>query len=117
MISVAGDANLINGFRPAINGPTVTHLKFAGDTLFFCAAEEQQIKNVVAILGCFEAVLDLKVNFSKSDLIRIVVEVQFVEVLATIMGCTGAVLGHFRPHISSCPFALGRLRNKFGTQW
>lgn len=105
MISVAGEANLINGFRPVINGPTVSHLKFVDDTNFFFAAKEQQIKNVVAILECFEAVSDLKVNFSKSDLIGIEVEVQFLEVLATIMECS---VGSLPTSYLKLPLCLGR---------
>ena len=41
---------MIFGFKPAISGPAVTHLQYADDTLIFCKAKEEQIKNVVAVL-------------------------------------------------------------------
>ena len=63
MTFVAGEANLITGFKLAVNGPTITHLQFVDDTIIFCDAKEEQIKNVVAILRCFEVVLGLKVIF------------------------------------------------------
>ena len=39
-----------------------------------CEANEDQIKNVKAILFCFESVSGLKINFFKSELIGIRVE-------------------------------------------
>lgn len=114
MILVADEANMITGFRLAINSPMVTHLQFADYTLISCAAEEEQIKNVVATLGCFEAVSGLKVNFCKSSIIGIVVDAQFLEVLATMLGCN---VGLFQLHILGCPSPLGGLPSKFGIQW
>ena len=71
MISLVGEANLISVFRPAVNGPKITHLQFADVTLVFCEANEGQIKYVVAILRCFGAISGLKVIFFKSELIGI----------------------------------------------
>ena len=70
----AENQNLISGFRVAKTAPSISHLQFADDTLIFCEAKEDQIKNVKAILYCFEAVLGLKINFFKSELIGIRVE-------------------------------------------
>ena len=63
MISVAGKANLISGFRSVASGPTIMHLQFADDTIIFYDEKEEKIKNVVVILRCFEAILGLKVSF------------------------------------------------------
>lgn len=43
------------------------HLQFTDDTLIFCEAEEDQIKNIKAILPCFKVVSGLKINFLKSE--------------------------------------------------
>lgn len=67
MIKVAEEIGMINGFKLAVNTSVVMHLQFADDTLIFCAAEEE-VKNVVAIIRCIEAVSGLKVNFFKSEL-------------------------------------------------
>ena len=105
MMSAAGEAALISGFKPTINGPTVTHLQYADDTLIFCEAEDEQIKNVVAVLMCFEAVSGLKVNFSKSALLGVEEEAHLMEVLAIIMGCK---VGSFLTTYLGLPLCLGR---------
>lgn len=65
----------------------ISHLQFADDTLIFCGANEVQVKNVKAILICFEAVSSLKINFFKSELIRLMVEDQKKGQFAEILGC------------------------------
>ena len=87
MISAAGEANLIFGFRLAANGATITHLQFSDNTIIFCDAKEDQIKNIVAILRCFEAISRLKVIFLKSELISISADDHLLEDFANIMGC------------------------------
>jgi hypothetical protein len=64
----------------------VSHLLFAYDTLVFCGADESQIRHIGALLVCFEAVLGLKVNLSKSALIP-VGSLDNVEQLAGLLGC------------------------------
>lgn len=87
MLLVAGEPNLISGFLPAASVPMVTRLQFADDTIIFCVAEKEQVKNAVAILRCFEAISGLKVNLGKSELIGVAVEESFLQYLARIMGC------------------------------
>ena len=62
MISVVGGAGLISGFKLAANAPIITNLQFTDDTLVFCDAKVDQIKSVIAILRCYEAVSGLKIN-------------------------------------------------------
>lgn len=38
MITIVGEANLINGFKSAASAPTITRLQFAVETLLFCKA-------------------------------------------------------------------------------
>lgn len=87
MISMAAEANLICGFRPTTSAPMVSHLQFADDTLIFCKAIVDQVRDVKAILLFFEAVSGLKVNFFKSELIRVRVEETHSLHLVDIMGC------------------------------
>lgn len=87
MIDIAGEASLIDGFKPVLTVPRITHLQFADDTIIFCGAKEEQVKNVVAILRCFEAVSGLKVNLAKSSLIGIATEESTLDWLVDIMGC------------------------------
>lgn len=87
MITVVREANLIDNFKAALDAPMVTHLQFVDDTLIFCAAKEERVENMVAILGCFEGVSSLKVNLFKSALIGILVEGNILRILADFMWC------------------------------
>lgn len=51
--------------------PLASHLQFADDTSIFGGADSDNFFNVKVILLCFEAVLGLKVNFFKSELIGV----------------------------------------------
>lgn len=87
MLFRAVEAKLISGVRVASNGPTVSHLQFADDTVIFCDANEEEVRNAKAIIWCFEAMSGLKVNFFKSGVIGVGVEENRVMPLADIMGC------------------------------
>lgn len=63
ILSMAGAANLIQGVNLARNYPTISHLQFIDDTLIFCDANEDQVKNVKVIFLCYAAVSGLKVNY------------------------------------------------------
>lgn len=87
MLTVAGQANLVTGFIPTSSAPMITHLQFANGTIIFCATEEEEGKNMLAIIRCFEAVFELKVNLSKSSLIGVCTEMNRVEHLVELWGC------------------------------
>ena len=65
----------------------ISHLQFADDTLIFCETNEDQVKNVKAILICYEAVSGLKINFFKIELIGIRVDDPKMIQFADILGC------------------------------
>lgn len=44
----------------------VSHLQFADDTLILCKNEDRQLKYLRFVIRCFEVVLGLKINLSKS---------------------------------------------------
>ena len=65
----------------------VSHSLFADDTLIFCEAHLEKICYVRLILLCFEAVLGLRVNLGKSEIVAIG-EVEDIGALAIILGCS-----------------------------
>jgi hypothetical protein len=59
----------------------------ANDTLTMCDANQDQMLNLGHILLCFEAILGLKVNLQKSDLV-VVGQVSNQEELPGILNCS-----------------------------
>ncbi|XP_035545987.1 uncharacterized protein LOC118348461 [Juglans regia] len=72
MIQVVVGGGFLSGFQ-VDNGSggliIISHLLFADDTLVFCEANRSQIQTLRALLLCFEAVLGLKVNLGKSEMV------------------------------------------------
>lgn len=88
MIKWAVRTTLFEGFRVARNSQAISHLQLANDTLIFCGENEDHIRNVKAILLCFEVVSGLEINFLKSELIGIIrTEKSKLLQYAEILGC------------------------------
>lgn len=57
---------LMEGVEVGRNGMMLTHFQFADDTLIMCKSLVRQLKFLRCVIRCFEAVLRLKINFTKS---------------------------------------------------
>jgi hypothetical protein len=80
---------LLSAFSVGIRGNealVVNHLLFENDTLIFCGAHAEHVRNLRCTFLCFEAVSGLMINLGKSELVPIG-EVEDVESLAHILGC------------------------------
>jgi hypothetical protein len=89
MINVAVERELLSGFLVGsrhFEVMKVSHLLFTDDTLIFCKPKVEQICNLRCLLLCFEAVLELKINLSKSVNVPIG-EVGDMKGLSSILGC------------------------------
>ena len=64
----------------------VSHLLFADDNLIFCDADLKQILILRMILIWFEAVLGLKINLGKSELVLVGV-VHNIDLLINVLCC------------------------------
>ena len=62
-------------------------LQYADNTLFFCKASTQSVLTLKAILKCFELASGLKVNYSKSKVGGVGVNVNQMMVFASILNC------------------------------
>ena len=87
MVKAVTYADLRRDFKVCESAPPISILQFANDTLIFCGVSEDQIMNVKATLICFKAMSGLLINFCKSELIGIRVEVDLVHHYAKILGC------------------------------
>ncbi len=71
---------------------SVSHLLYADDTIFFCDAHLKQFLYIRMVLTCFEAVIGLKVNMTKREMV-LIGEVAGLSALADLLYC----------HIGSLP--------------
>jgi hypothetical protein len=63
-------------------------LQFADDTMFMSEGSWENIWTVKAILRSFELVSGLKINFSKSSIVGINLDDDFVEAASTFLSCS-----------------------------
>lgn len=79
--------NLIERFRVGDDKVMVSHLQYVDDSILFLKAEENNIRNIRLCLQIFEVISGLKINFTKSCIMRVYTEDLQLEALANIVGC------------------------------
>nr|XP_027124351.1 uncharacterized protein LOC113741063 [Coffea arabica] len=67
LLKKAEERNDIKGLRISRQGPIITHLFFADDSLIFCKANKQQAKEVMKILKTYEEASGQLINLEKSS--------------------------------------------------
>ncbi|XP_026450627.1 uncharacterized protein LOC113350713 [Papaver somniferum] len=91
MIRRAQEKGSLCGFQVKSNGPLLSHLQFAYDTLIFINADIEQVKNLRLILLSFEFFTGLKLNFAKSQIFGMGYDGN-LSVFSSHMGCYSGVL-------------------------
>ena len=89
MLDKAVDEGRMSGFSVGnLEGRflVVSQILFADDTLIFCKADLEQILIIRMILIWFEAVLSLKINLGKSELVQVGVA-HNIDLLLVVLGC------------------------------
>lgn len=74
MIEAAVEESLLSGFGVGNESRSrlkVSHLLFANVTLIFSEANQEYIQSLRALLLCFEAVLGLRINLAKSEIVPV----------------------------------------------
>lgn len=66
MFKQAEARGLISGLEFEIEGPKITHLPFADDTLLYCIATLEDIQTVNRLLRTFEVRSGLRINYHKT---------------------------------------------------
>ncbi|GAU34179.1 hypothetical protein TSUD_162800 [Trifolium subterraneum] len=83
----AVEINLFKGFNISRDGPSISHLQYADDTLCIGEASIENLWTMKAILRGFELASGLRVNFWKSCLIGVNVRDDFMELACTFLNC------------------------------
>ncbi|XP_010445811.1 PREDICTED: uncharacterized protein LOC104728548 [Camelina sativa] len=103
-------SKLITGIKVSTACPMVSHLLFAGDSLFFCRATKEQCESVLGILRQYARVSGQKINFQKSSVqFRHTVDADLREELKGVLGITN--LGGMSSYLGICE-SLGGSKTK-----
>lgn len=87
MIKKAVSLNLWTGIDASKNGPILTHLQFADDTLIFASPDHQSLQNIKMVLILFQLTSGLNINFHKSEILGIHVPDPSLRDLARVLQC------------------------------
>jgi hypothetical protein len=68
MIQKANNDGLLTGVPTSRRGPTVSHLFFVDDSLFFCRANLMQWNQLSTILQCYEMASGQEMNANKTTI-------------------------------------------------
>ena len=91
-MKAAQDKGLYKGVSIPNCDHTLSHLFYADDTLFFGDWSKENIRNLARILRCFHLASGLKVNFTKSKVFGIGVNLEETMDWAGILGCVSGSL-------------------------
>ncbi|XP_071920705.1 uncharacterized protein [Coffea arabica] len=101
--------NMLTGIKISKNGPAISHLFFADDSLIFCKANSKEASEITRILQIYELASGQKINIEKSAVLfsRNTSQANKQEVLQT--------LGNIQ-HVSQAkylglPMVIGRSKN------
>ena len=66
LLTHAMHTNTIHGFKVSRNGPPISHMFFADDSLLFCQANEEECAKLFEMLHIYAKAWGQFVNFQKS---------------------------------------------------
>ncbi|RVW68265.1 putative mitochondrial protein [Vitis vinifera] len=87
MLLKAEERSLLEGFRVGRNRCRVSHLQFADDTILFANSSEEELQTLKSLLLVFGQISGLKVNFDKSNLFGINLDLNHLSRLALMLDC------------------------------
>ncbi|XP_019095662.1 PREDICTED: uncharacterized protein LOC104763574 [Camelina sativa] len=68
MLNKAEEEGKITGLKIASGAPSISHLLFADDSLFYCRKEEEEINQMVRIIEEYSLASGQRVNYQKSSI-------------------------------------------------
>jgi len=97
LVRAVGARSLYHGFKVGTSGLSISHLYYVDDTLFLGEAIMVNMWALKTILRCFERASGLKLNFSRSYVMRVNVDAEFLGLVESFLYCkVGSVLFTYR---------------------
>nr|GEW87682.1 putative RNA-directed DNA polymerase, eukaryota, reverse transcriptase zinc-binding domain protein [Tanacetum cinerariifolium] len=87
LLKKSDDLKVIKGIRVGADEVVVSNLQYADDTIIFGEWSRENTCNLINVLKCFEEVTGLKINFRKSKVCGVGVEVVEVDRMVRFMCC------------------------------
>ncbi|XP_022041758.1 uncharacterized protein LOC110944402 [Helianthus annuus] len=87
MVRRASSVGTFRGIMLPNNGPTLTNLLYADDSVLIGEWSGSNIKHMALLLRCFNIVSGLQINMGKSSLMGIGVSSSQVEIMAKVLNC------------------------------
>ncbi|KAJ0700669.1 putative RNA-directed DNA polymerase [Helianthus annuus] len=87
MMERAKQCNIFSGVKLPRNGPCITHMLYADDSIFIGEWEGNNVKNLKRILRIFYLISGLKVNPRKSQIFGVGINEEEVQNMASIFNC------------------------------
>ncbi|XP_022032645.1 uncharacterized protein LOC110933746 [Helianthus annuus] len=91
MIVRARELGLVKGIDLPFDGPSISHLFFADDAIILGEWDRDIVLNMVRILKCFHACSGLFINFGKSNIFGLGVNLNDIDEMARLIGCRAEV--------------------------
>lgn len=99
----------ISGIRISREGPSISHLFLADDSLFFCKATEGETREIMRILQYYGQALGQEVNVEKSSLLLSKnIDPMIIANMTRLLGCIQVVQ---QSKYLGLPLVIGRSRN------
>ena len=95
MLLRARSIGLIEGVLVGKENVDISHLQYANDMIIFSPAKGQNLQNIRRILDCFTIMSGLYINYSKTSLIPICCDKNWVVEMANSLPCKMAKLPIF----------------------
>lgn len=70
-----------------IEGPVITHLQFADDTLIFCHPDMVEVEKIGILLKQFEEMSGLRISYQKTVMCGVGIDLKEVQPLANALDC------------------------------
>lgn len=68
MLKRAEEKELITGLKVARGAPSVSHLLYADDSLFYCKGSDEELQQITHILEKYSLVSGQRINYQKSSI-------------------------------------------------